>query len=280
METFHQIKPLKAFLRGKSKTGPTIGLVPTMGALHKGHLSLIDASKSLGCLTVCSIFVNPAQFNNTDDLHRYPHTPDADVKLLQQGGCDVLFSPAVEEIYAAKTQTSFDFNQLDKIMEGKYRAGHFSGVALVVSKLFHIIEPAHAFFGQKDWQQFTIIHQLVKDLNFELQLHAMPTVREADGLAMSSRNQRLTSSQRKKAVIFYQILQRAAAKLLDGQTMDTIEKDCKKIMEEDTHIKLDYLQLADRANLTLLKKVETPNQSVLCIAGFVGEVRLIDNILL
>jgi len=280
MEIFREIKPLKAFLREKIKADIPIGFVPTMGALHQGHVSLINASKNSGCFTVCSIFVNPTQFNNADDLQKYPRTLGADTKLLEQAKCDVLFVPNAEEIYSAKNEISFDFNQLDKTMEGQSRPGHFSGVALVVSKLFHIVEPTYAFFGQKDWQQFTIINQLVNDLNFNIQLRAVPTLREADGLAMSSRNQRLSPSQRKKAIVLYQTLQRAEAQLLAGKNMDEVETDIKKFIAQDAELKLDYLQLADRTNLTPLKNVKTPNRSVLCIAGSVGDVRLIDNILL
>ncbi|NBP67678.1 MAG: pantoate--beta-alanine ligase [Cytophagia bacterium] len=280
MEIFREIKPLRAFLREKNKAGFLIGFVPTMGALHQGHLSLIEASKKAGCFTVCSIFVNPAQFNNADDLKKYPRTLEEDVKMLQSIGCDVLFSPTAEEVYPHKSNTHFDFGSLGTTMEGEFRPGHFSGVALVVSKLFHIVEPDHAFFGQKDWQQFTIINQLVKDLNFNIQLHPIPTLREQDGLAMSSRNQRLTTAQRAKAIIFYQSLLECQSRLATGETLNTISPSIKSKIEQDTELKLEYLQLANRQNLYSLNSVEEPNQAVLCIAGFVGDVRLIDNILL
>ena len=280
MDIFHEIKPLKAFLREKNKEDVSVGLVPTMGALHAGHLSLIKTAKNQGCLTVCSIFVNPAQFNNPEDLKKYPRTLEADVALLENAGCDVLFFPSVEEMYATKNVITFDFDHLDKTMEGEFRPGHFSGVALVVSKLFHIVHPAHAFFGQKDWQQFTIVKQLVKDLNFDLQLHAVPTLREEDGLAMSSRNQRLNSEQRKKALIFYKTLLDAQQQLLAGKTMSDIEKASKRNIEQDKECTLEYLRLAHRENLTALSSVEESDTAVLCIAGFIGDVRLIDNILL
>lgn len=280
MEIFREIKPLRAFLREKNKAGFLIGFVPTMGALHQGHLSLIEASKKAGCFTVCSIFVNPAQFNNADDLKKYPRTLEEDVKMLQSIGCDVLFSPTAEEIYPHISNTQFDFGSLGTTMEGEFRPGHFSGVALVVSKLFHIVEPDHAFFGQKDWQQFTIINQLVKDLNFNIQLHPIPTLREQDGLAMSSRNQRLTPVQRAKAIIFYQSLLECQSRLANGETLSIISSSIKSKIEQDKELKLEYLQLANRENLSSLNSVEEPNQAVLCIAGFVGDVRLIDNILL
>lgn len=280
MEIFHEIKPLKAFLREKNKANARVGFVPTMGALHKGHLSLIETAKRKGCFTVCSIFVNPAQFNNQEDLKKYPRTLEADITLLEKTGCEVLFFPSIEEMYASKSMTAFDFGQLDKTMEGQFRPGHFSGVALVVSKLFHIVEPEHAFFGQKDWQQFTIVRQLVNDLNFNLQLHAVPTLREEDGLAMSSRNQRLTETQRAKATVFYKVLRAAEQNLQAGLTMQEIERISRETIEKDTECKLEYLQLAHRENLTPLSNVEASGTAVLCIAGFVGEVRLIDNILL
>lgn len=280
MDIFREIKPLRAFLREKNKAGFHVGFVPTMGALHAGHLSLIEAAKSKGCFTVCSVFVNPTQFTNAEDLKKYPRTLEADIAMLEKAACDVLFLPCVEEMYSSVGITTFSFGHLDKTMEGKFRPGHFSGVALVVSKLFHIVEPAHAFFGQKDWQQFTIVNQLVKDLNFNLILHAVPTFREKDGLAMSSRNQRLTAPQRKKASAFFQTLKMAEEKLLAGESMMVIETLCKNFLEQDSEIKLEYLQLADRENLNSLENVEKPNRSVLCIAGFIGDVRLIDNILL
>jgi pantoate--beta-alanine ligase len=280
MEIFHEIKPLKAFLREKNKEAVSVGLVPTMGALHAGHLTLIETAKSKGCLTVCSIFVNPAQFNNSEDLLKYPRTLEADVTVLKKAGCDVLFFPSVEEMYATKNVITFDFGQLDKTMEGEFRPGHFSGVALVVSKLFHIIHPTHAFFGQKDWQQFTIVQQLVKDLNFDLQLQVVPTLREEGGLAMSSRNQRLTPVQRVKARVFYQTLLEVKQQLHAGLTMGDIEQMAKRTIEQDEECTLEYLRLAHRENLTPLSNVEESGIAVLCIAGTIGDVRLIDNILL
>lgn len=280
MDIFREIKPLKAFLREKNNAGFSIGFVPTMGALHAGHLSLVQSAKALNCITVCSVFINPAQFNNPEDLLKYPRTAEADIALLEKASCDVLFIPEVHVLYPTKAATFFDFGRLDKVMEGEFRPGHFSGVGLVVSKLFHIVEPQHAFFGQKDWQQFTIIKQLVQDLNFNVQLHSVPTLRESDGLAMSSRNQRLTNDQRKKAIIFYQTLL-AAEKLLSNKTpVSEVYAVCKQGMEQIEDVRLEYIQLVDRENLMSLDTVEERGKAVLCIAGFVGDIRLIDNILL
>jgi pantoate--beta-alanine ligase len=280
MEVFHEIKTLKGFLREKRKENFMIGFVPTMGALHAGHLSLINKAKIDGCFTVSSIFVNPAQFNNSNDLANYPRTLNADTALLQNARCDVLFVPSADEMYSTESILKFDFGHLENTMEGRFRPGHFSGVALVVSKLFHIIEADHAYFGQKDWQQFIIIQQLVKDLNFNLSLHVVPTLREVDGLAMSSRNQRLTVEQRRKAIVFYNMLQIAEQRLKIGNSIDAVQLDCKRQIEQDPELKLEYLELVNRTNLLSLKTVESAGQSVLCIAGFVGEVRLIDNLLL
>ena len=170
MEIFKKIAPLKVYLEEIRRSGKTIGLVPTMGALHNGHLALIGASKAQNSYTICSIYVNPMQFNNPADLQKYPRNLDQDIKLLAAAGCDAVFCPDNEEMYEGKSVLKFDFGDLDKVMEGKYRPGHFSGVALVVSKLFNIVNPDNAYFGQKDWQQFAVIQQVVLELKFGLDL--------------------------------------------------------------------------------------------------------------
>ncbi|MBA4057837.1 MAG: pantoate--beta-alanine ligase, partial [Marivirga sp.] len=202
MEIFKQIAPLKAFIEGIKKSRKTIGLVPTMGALHQGHISLINASKSRNSVTIATIYVNPTQFNNQSDLLKYPKTLAQDVEMLEKVGCDAVFCPDDGEMYEEKSIITLDFGYLDKVMEGKFRPGHFSGVALVVSKLFNIIQPDAAYFGQKDWQQFAIIRRLVGELKFSLSLFSAPILREPNGLAMSSRNLRLTEKQRENATVF------------------------------------------------------------------------------
>lgn len=266
-----------AFLKDKWNL-VSIGMVPTMGALHIGHLSLIAASKRENQLTLCSIFVNPAQFNNTKDLEKYPRNLDRDLEMLAQAGCDVVFAPDIREMYAQKFTLRFDFGELDKILEGKFRPGHFSGVALVVSKLFHIVKPSVAYFGQKDFQQFKIIQKLVDELKFDLQLKQMPIFRETDGLAMSSRNLRLSEPERKKAIVFYEALSGAKKLLKAGQPIFKVKQWVKQKCESMEGITLDYFELADSENLNLTETVT--NKSVLLIAGFVGEVRLIDNLLI
>lgn len=280
MEIFKQIAPLKAFLNARRGQGKTIGLVPTMGALHAGHISLIETSKRQNSTTVCSIFVNPTQFNNASDLEKYPRTLDKDTEWLKKVECDVAFCPEVSEMYSRSSRIRFDFGSLDKVMEGKFRPGHFSGVAQVVSKLFHIVEPDHAYFGQKDWQQFAIIRQLVEDLNFNLELHSIPTLRETDGLAMSSRNQRLSQAQRPHATAFYQSLLEAKKALLSGAPVSEVKQRVKEKIEQKPEMVLEYFEVADSTNLTLLENVNGSGSPILCIAGFVGEVRLIDNMFL
>jgi pantoate--beta-alanine ligase len=280
MQIFREIAPLRAFLVEKRKQGLTVGFVPTMGALHQGHLSLIHASKNENSLTVCSIFVNPTQFNNPADLQKYPRTLDIDTALLEKAGCDVLFYPDAAHMYESETVIKFDFGHLDKVMEGQFRPGHFSGVALVVSKLFHIAEPDHAYFGQKDWQQFAIIRQLTRELKFNLTLKSIPTLREPGGLAMSSRNMRLTSAQQKKAEILFEALTHATALLNKGVAIEQVKLNVKKLVEYEPEIKLEYVEVADSENLKLLKNVDESEKPILCIAAFVGDVRLIDNMFL
>jgi pantoate--beta-alanine ligase len=247
-----------------------------MGALHQGHLSLIKASKSENSLTVCSIYVNPSQFNNPSDLAKYPRTLEQDIELLKKANCDVLFCPDNAEMYTSENQLKFDFGELDKILEGFYRPGHFSGVALIVAKLFHIISPDKAYFGQKDFQQYKIIEKLVEELKFDVSLRCMPIEREPDGLAMSSRNARLSDLQRPKAVIFYESLQKASELLKKGNSMKDIQRLIRSKCEDSNEVRLEYLELADETSLSLIENIS--DKAILLIAGYLGEVRLIDNV--
>jgi pantoate--beta-alanine ligase len=278
MEIFEEIKALKAFLGTRKDKHHSIGLVPTMGALHDGHLELIKASKAENQVTVCSIYVNPAQFNNPSDLAKYPRTLERDAELLRAAGCDVVFAPNNQEMYSQKSTLHFDFGTLDKVMEGKFRPGHFSGVALVVSKLFNIVQPTRAYFGQKDFQQFMIISKIVEELLFDLELRSVPIVREPSGLAMSSRNERLSPVERENAVVFHQSLQMARELLLKGESIEEVKKEVEKKAESISGIRLEYIELADTENLNPTEIVSS--KSILLIAGYVGEVRLIDNLLL
>lgn len=280
MQIFREIGPLKAFLASTRSQAQTVGFVATMGALHEGHLELIRNSQNDNSITICSIFVNPSQFNNPADLEKYPRTLDSDIDQLQKVACDALFCPDVETMYDTQHIIRFDFGSLDKVMEGEFRPGHFSGVALVVSKLFHIVEPDVAYFGQKDWQQVAIIRQLTRELKFNIQIKSVPTLREASGLAMSSRNERLTPAQRKKAAIIHRILNEASDQLRTGKSVSYVKESVKKMLKDDTEIKLEYFEVADSENLKPLNDVKESARPILCMAAFVGDVRLIDNMFL
>ncbi|MFN7491644.1 MAG: pantoate--beta-alanine ligase [Cyclobacteriaceae bacterium] len=277
MEIFNEIKPIRAFLTAQKKLGRTIGLVPTMGALHDGHIELIRSSRQENDLTVCSIYVNPTQFNNATDLEKYPRTLAADSALLQEAGCDVVFAPANSEMYASPSQLHFDMGHLDKILEGEFRPGHFSGVALVVSKLFNIAAPTRAYFGQKDFQQYKVITRLVEELMFDIELRSVPIVRETSGLAMSSRNQRLTAEEREHATVFYRSLLLAKDLLKKGESIIPVREKVKQLCESVPAVRLEYFEWVDTVNLKPAENVSS--QTILLIAGYVGEVRLIDNLI-
>ena len=254
----------------------TIGFVPTMGALHQGHISLINECILKSEISVCSIFVNPTQFNNEEDLAKYPKTIKADIALLESAGCDILFLPTVEEIYPSKAKVQFDFGKLERVMEGQFRPGHFSGVALVVSKLFNIVKPNLAFFGKKDFQQLAIIKQLVKDLSFDIKIIGCDTVREESGLAMSSRNQRLNEVEKKEAAKIYQSLL-LAKNLLKSKSIKTVLKEIH-LFYHQTKMKLEYFEIVDSDSLQPIENVNQTKNITICAAAYLGKVRLIDNI--
>lgn len=280
MKIFEEIEPLRAFLSDKKKNGCSVGLVPTMGALHKGHLSLIKASKRDNDITVATIYVNPAQFNNAVDLDKYPRTLAADKSLLMTCHCDVLFLPSDRIMYPEKSRLSFDFDGLDQVMEGKFRPGHFSGVALVVSKLFNIVSPDRAYFGQKDFQQMQIIRQLVSELRFPIELRSVPVQRSEAGLALSSRNQRLDQQGLAKATHLYQSLTKAKQALLNGGKFLSLKKDIEQSFSKIEGLELEYFEMADLRALQPLESFENPNEVILLIAAYVDGIRLIDNMLL
>lgn len=280
MEIFKEIEPLRAFLQEKRFARKSIGLVPTMGALHSGHLSLIRASKAENDLTVASIYVNPTQFNNPDDLEKYPRTQEEDIRLLSEAGCQILFLPPNSEMYAESQELKFDFGSMDKVLEGKFRPGHFSGVALVVSKLFNITQPDKAYFGQKDYQQFQIINHLRKELKFNVELRSVAIVREDSGLAMSSRNQRLSIDGKKKALLLYESLLYSKNEVQKGNPFNEIRAAVEKRFEQCEGVKLDYIELANRNTLQSLNTIPDLKEGIILIAAFVDDVRLIDNLLL
>jgi pantoate--beta-alanine ligase len=276
LHVFEEIKPLRAFLQVEKEAHRTVGLVPTMGALHAGHLRLIEASKKENDLTVCSIYVNPTQFNNLADLEKYPRTFDQDSEILKNAGCDVIFAPTTNEMYKLKTEIKFDFGVLDKVLEGKYRPGHFSGVALVVSKLFNIVQPRRAYFGQKDYQQLKIVSLLTHELMFDIEIQPIPIVREPDGLAMSSRNQRLNPEDRKNALVLYECLASAKRMLQSGACVADVKQMATNKCSTVPNVKLEYFELADVENLLPTETVS--DKTILLMAAYVGQVRLIDNL--
>lgn len=254
-----------------------IGFVPTMGALHLGHLSLIKQSNVENDITVCSIFVNPTQFNNSTDLQNYPRTINNDILLLNKENCSVVFIPNEKEIYPSEYKPlDIALNGLDSVMEGKFRPGHFKGMVTVVKRLFDIINPNKAYFGKKDFQQLKIIQLMVKELNLPIEIIACDTLREADGLAMSSRNTRLTAEQRKNAPIIYNALKEAKqnfASLTLEKTKELIEKQINSV----NGFNVEYVEIAHAETLTPLQGNEKGN-AMAFVACFAGEVRLIDNI--
>ena len=279
MQIFYYINSLQDFLKSQRKMGRSIGLVPTMGALHKGHLSLIDASKIQNDLTVCSIFVNPTQFNNQQDLAVYPRTLEADCQMLESVNCDVVFSPNAQDIYPTLPNLKFDFGDLERVMEGKFRLGHFNGVGIVVSKLFNIIQPDNAYFGQKDLQQCAIINRLVKDLSYNLKLNVCPTQRETDGLAMSSRNRNLTPEQRKIAPAIYKSLQKAVELLKNKNSSESVKLLIVNQLDNIEGIKVEYFEISDFETLQPINEL-SEGKTALCIAAFMGTTRLIDNVII
>jgi pantoate--beta-alanine ligase len=277
MHLFTDIETLRSHLKLLKAANKKIGLVPTMGALHTGHLSLISRAQQDCDVVVSSIYVNPTQFTNPEDLIHYPRTLAADRRLLESANCDILFLPNDQVIYPQQSHLKFNFGFLETVMEGKYRPGHFNGVAIVVSKLFHIVDPDVAYFGQKDLQQFAIIRQLVNDLSFSVQLIACPIIREKDGLAMSSRNVRLSSENRAIAPVLYQTLQ-TARNLLSHMPVNEVKKEILGHLANFTQIQPEYFEIVDSTTLESVQDARLHKQVSLCIAAYIGEVRLIDNI--
>lgn len=274
-KTIQEVKNYCAELKSKHKR---IGFVPTMGALHNGHLQLVKRSVSENDCTIVSIFVNPTQFNNASDLEKYPRNPEADAVLLAGVGCNAIFLPAVDEMYNEQEQINtfeFDFEGLDKVMEGKFRPGHFNGVVQVVSKLFTIITPDNAYFGEKDFQQLAIIHLMTQRMQFNVHIVDCPIVREESGLAMSSRNERLTTAQRLTAANISRILFESQ-KVAETSQPDNVKSFVETELNKIEGLKLEYFEITDAVTLQTIDNWDRP--SVGCIAVFCGDVRLIDNV--
>jgi len=277
MQLFSKITEIKEFLSFQKKNSLKIGFVPTMGALHEGHISLLEKAKKENDICVCSIFVNPIQFNNNEDLKKYPRNIESDILYLKSVGCDVLFLPSEEEMYPEPDKTIYDFNGLDKYMEGTFRPGHFNGVAVVVKKLFDIVEPNKAYFGEKDFQQLSIIKYLTKALELPVTIVPCTTMRENDGLAMSSRNKLLTPEERNIAPIIYQTLN-SAKKNYKNYSVEELKKWVIAEIDGYSTMKTEYFEIVNKENLEPVSSFNNVENCIGCIAVHLGKVRLIDNI--
>jgi pantoate--beta-alanine ligase len=277
MQVVKHISDLQTILNIKREDGLKIGFVPTMGALHEGHISLVQIAGQQTDFVVVSIFVNPTQFNDKGDLERYPRNLQKDVDLLSTSACQLIFAPEPDEIYPEPDTRQFNFGQLEQVMEGKFRPGHFNGVAQVVSRLFDIVRPDKAFFGQKDFQQLAIINEMVRKLNLSVEIVPCPIIREADGLAMSSRNMLLSLEQRLNAVHISATLFEAANKIgelsVDGLCQWVINR-----INENEYLNTEYFEIVNFKTLLPVKNWDDNCRKIGCIAVHCGKIRLIDNI--
>jgi pantoate--beta-alanine ligase len=279
MILFKKAAQLISYLSSQKTTGKKVGFVPTMGALHNGHISLIETSENTADITVCSIFVNPTQFNDPKDFQKYPITIEKDIYLLEKNGADILFLPDVEEIYPTGTNQleHYKLGYLETILEGQYRPGHFQGVCQVMDRLLNIVKPTYLFMGQKDYQQCMVVKKLISLTSSDIQFHTCPTLREDDGLAMSSRNMRLNNEERKNAGAIYKALSYIKENILSGDLTAVIH-NAKKILTEN-NFKIDYVEIADAENLDILHHWNGKQQIIALIAAFQHETRLIDNMI-
>ncbi len=278
MKIIHTISELKTHLDEYKTLGQKIGLVPTMGALHEGHIRLVERCVQENAVCVVSVFVNPTQFNDKNDLLTYPRTPEHDADLLRRAGCKYVFMPSSEEMYPEPDARLFDFGTLETVMEGRFRPGHFNGVAQIVSKLFDAVHPDRAYFGEKDFQQLAIIRKMTQDLHYPIEIVPCPIVREKDGLAMSSRNRRLSSDEREKAPIIAELLTKSTTFVSVKSIPDTIAFVIQGLANDPT-FRLEYFEIVDGDTLQPVENWEESSYIVGCIAVFCGTVRLIDNIL-
>ena len=275
MKIFEKKKDLELFLDALREKGNAVAFVPTMGGLHDGHLSLVDKAKELAQIVVVSIFVNPTQFARGEDFDDYPNTFEADKLLLESKNVDVLFLPSKEEIYPHGTKSDYQVGAIGQILCGAFRPSHFDGVAQVVKRFFEIVKPNFAVFGEKDYQQLQIIKSLVKNLNLSINIQSMPTQREQDGLAMSTRNQYLSDSNREIAPLFYLALKDAKNEILEGKTISDAIKDTRDKLSKSFEV--EYLEVLDANNLT---QIETKTSEIIIISAIrFGGTRLIDNLI-
>jgi pantoate--beta-alanine ligase len=274
---FNRTHELAGYLLEVRNSGKTTGLVPTMGALHQGHLSLIRQAQLANDVTICSIFVNPTQFTDPADLEKYPRPIAEDIKKLEESGCDILFNPAVDDIYAGNEQWHLDIGELEHLLEGKFRPGHYQGVTQVVYKLFNIVKPDRAYFGQKDYQQVLVIRKMVQLLNIPIELVMCPIEREPEGLAMSSRNIHLSTTDRQHALILSKTLQWIKGNF-DKNNIDALQTEAQKKIDAEPGVQLEYFEIADGDNLHPAN--QNTHNFVALAAARVGNTRLIDNMLL
>ena len=277
MNVYNFIVDIQRFVEEKHNLGLKVGFVPTMGALHEGHISLINRAKKENDIVVCSVFVNPIQFNNSADLEKYPRTPEKDIEKLEQAGCDAVFMPTAEEMYPNKVEDHYDFGDIEHVMEGACRPGHFNGVAIVVRKLFEIVNPNKAYFGEKDFQQLAIIKKMVRDLNMNLEIVPCPIVREIDGLAMSSRNVRLNEAERAIAPKIFATLNEAISKK-DALSPSEMKKYTLDKYAEIKEFDVEYVEITDEINLKSLENWNECDHARIFVALQLGPVRLIDNV--
>ena len=277
MKIIHTFKDLQTELSELKAQGKKVGLVPTMGALHAGHASLVKRSVNENDVTVVSVFVNPTQFNDKNDLVKYPRTLDADCKLLESCGVTFVFAPSVEEIYPEPDTRRFSYAPLDTVMEGAFRPGHFNGVCQIVSKLFDIVKPHCAYFGEKDFQQLAIIREMVRQMKFDLEIVGCPIVREEDGLALSSRNARLSAEERENALNISRTLFKSRTFATTHSVSET-QKMVEDAIAAAPGLRLEYFEIVDGNTLQKVGDWNDTSYVVGCITVFCGEVRLIDNI--
>jgi pantoate--beta-alanine ligase len=280
MLIFKHTNAISSYLSKEKGNGKTIGFVPTMGALHQGHLSLINRSVKENNITVCSVFINPSQFNNKKDFENYPIDIDEDIKKLEKHNCTIVFIPSVDEIYPNENlkHQSFDFKGLDKYMEGAHRPGHFNGVAVVVKRLFEICIPHNAYFGEKDFQQLRIIQHVVSIHKMNTSIVPCEIYRELNGLAMSSRNRRLSKKEKEEASSIHRIMTEAKKEFLSGIPLKTTKKKMTDQFLANKLFSIDYIEYADSKSLKPIQAYNETTQCILCIAVYVNDVRLIDNI--
>ena len=280
MEVFKTIESINDRL-SKIPERSSVGLVPTMGALHQGHLSIVERAKKENDLVVTTIFVNPTQFDNPEDLIKYPNTLNQDLELLEELGCDIVFVPSVSEVYPDDVESEkFDFDGLDKVMEGAFRKGHFDGVGTIVKRLLEIIEPDRAYFGKKDYQQLMIIKKMVSNENIPVEIIPCEIYREEDGLAMSSRNMRLSPEHRAEAPLIYQTLKESKRLFEQGKDLDYVKSFVNNSLENNGLLDLEYFEIADSQSLIPASEKINGESYIAFIAVFAGSIRLIDNLAL